>query len=100
MKITKNTPLKQILTIAKECEQCGHCCKHGSGFISKNEIKRLAKHFKVKEETFIKKYLQETTLFNNTIYKFKTRTKPFGICILYDNKKDVQSIQSNHYIAK
>ena len=87
--ITAKTPLKKVLEIGKECSQCGHCCKHGAGFVSKNEIKKLAKHYGVKEETFIRKYLEETTIFNNTVFKFRTRKdgKPYGKCILYDEKK-------------
>lgn len=97
--IKKSTELKEVLKIGKECKKCGHCCKHSSGFISKNEIKRLAKHFRNKEEVFIKKYLEKTVIFNNTVYKFRTRKKPFGACILYSDKKDAQSIRSSRCIA-
>ena len=97
--ITKKTPLKKILELAKECKQCGHCCMHGSGFVSKNEIKKLAKHFKFKEEAFIKKYLDETVIFNSTVYKFKTRksnTRPYGTCILYRNGCTIHKIKPLH----
>ena len=85
--ITKNTPLKKILELGEYCEKCGNCCMHSSGFVSKNEIKRLAKHFRLKEKDFIDKYLEKKKLFNNNVYKFKTMKKPFGPCIFYNKEK-------------
>jgi len=90
MQITRTTKLSGILELGKECKRCGHCCSFDSGFIAKNEIKSLAKHFKLKEIDFIKKYLREMKVFNNTVYKFKIKkkgSKPFGRCILYDKEK-------------
>lgn len=85
-KITKTTPVSKILKLASECKQCGYCCNHGAGFVLKDEIKELARNFKLKEEEFIKKYLEETRLFDNIVYKFKTKkekSKHYGVCILY-----------------
>lgn len=87
MQITKDTTLKQALKIGKECDKCGHCCKFSSGFILLDEIKTLAKHFKLDEKKFIKKYCTKNDMFNNTVYKFKLKGKPFGACIFYDDKK-------------
>jgi Fe-S-cluster containining protein len=86
MEINKKTPLSKILKLASECKQCGYCCNHGAGFVLKDEIKALAKHFKLKEDDFIEKYLDETRLFDHIVYKFKTKkekSKHYGVCILY-----------------
>lgn len=88
--ITKDTPLKDILEIGKECDMCGHCCSHGAGFIARNEIPKIAKHLGIKEEDFISKYCDEVLMFNNKVYKFKLRKekgKPYGKCILYSKKE-------------
>ena len=100
MKITKDTPLKEILEIGEECDMCGHCCKHGSGFISREEIKKLAKHFKLTEKKFIAKYCDRVMMFNNEVYKFKKKEgkTPYGTCVLYDDKKGckIHSIKPLH----
>lgn len=98
MEITKQTPLSKVLELGKECKRCGHCCSHGSGFVSKNEIKKLAKHFKIDEKTFTKKYLDKITLFNNEVFKIKTikQGKPYGVCMLYDKGCTIQKVKPLH----
>ena len=74
--ITKKTPLKKILELGKECEQCGHCCSHGTGFVLKKEAKK-----------YPKRYLEETEVFNTKVFKFKTTGKPFGACVFLKGNK-------------
>jgi len=95
--ITKSTPLKTVIELGKECKRCGYCCSNDSGFISKNEIKRLAKHFKLSEAKFTKKYLRETVIFANKVFKFKLRKQPFGSCIMLKDKScSIQKIKPLH----
>ena len=94
--ITKSTKKEQILKLAKDCKQCGHCCKVSAGFVLKDEINELAKKFKTTKEQFIKKYLDETTIFNNVVYKFRTTKKPIGQCILYKNGCTIHTFKPLH----
>jgi Fe-S-cluster containining protein len=100
MEIRKETSLKEIISLGKDCKKCGNCCSYDSGFIAKNEIKGLAKHFKLKEKDFENKFLRELKLFNNTVYKFKlnNKEKPYGPCILYSKEKGctIQKIKPLH----
>lgn len=95
--ITKSTTLKEIIALGKECKRCGYCCSNDSGFISKKEIKHLAKHFNLSEKKFIEKYLREKVIFANKVYKFKLRKQPFGSCIMLKNKLcSIQKIKPLH----
>ena len=97
--IKKSTSLKTILRLGKKCKQCGHCCSHGSGFILKDEIKKIAKKFKIEDKDFIRKYLKKTVVFNTPVYKFRTKKsdKPYGECIfLEENKCRIQSVKPLH----
>jgi Fe-S-cluster containining protein len=74
--IKQTTPLKKILAIGAECKQCGHCCKHGTGFVLASEAKK-----------YNKKNLEETEVFNTKVFKFKTKAKPFGACMFLKRNK-------------
>ena len=40
-----------------DCLSCGNCCKTTSPIFTEKDIKRIAKHFKMKEHAFISTYL-------------------------------------------
>jgi Fe-S-cluster containining protein len=88
--ISIDTPLSEILELGKACDRSGHCCSYGSGFVLIEEVPKLAKQMKMKDEDFIKKYLDEMTSFNTKHFKFKQDRKdgkPYGPCIFLDEKK-------------
>lgn len=87
--ITKATPLRVVLEIAKECEKCGHCCKFSSGALVDNDIKSIAEFLGIDEKTLIKDYLEEVEKFNTKRLRPKIiRGKlPYGCCIFYDPKQ-------------
>ncbi|HET9825710.1 MAG TPA: YkgJ family cysteine cluster protein [Chitinophagaceae bacterium] len=41
-----------------DCLQCANCCKNYSPRFKTPDVKRLSKHFKMRESDFIKKYLR------------------------------------------
>lgn len=89
--ITKNTPLKEILKLVKDCK-CKACeagCYFGSGILIKGEEKKLAEFLNITEEELKKKYLEETEEFNKKFLKPKLNRgeKPYGPCIFFDEKK-------------
>jgi len=45
--ITKETTLKEALSLGEPCQRCGHCCSYGSGFFLDKDITRVAKHLKI-----------------------------------------------------
>lgn len=93
--ITKNTELKEILELGKECSQCGHCCKYGSGFLADDDLKNIAEHLKMKKEDVKEKYLEEVTLFNTARLRPKTvkKGKPYGKCVFYDEKCTIHEVK-------
>ncbi len=40
-----------------DCMQCGNCCKTTSPLFTNKDIERIAKHFRLKPQQFIEKYL-------------------------------------------
>lgn len=81
--ITRKTKLSTVLKIGEECEKCSHCCSHGSGFLVGEDVKKIARFLKISEEELKKKYLEEITLFNTTLFrpKLKKDGKPYGKCV-------------------
>jgi Fe-S-cluster containining protein len=87
--ITKSTSLAKVLKLGEECKKCGHCCKHGTGFLVKDDIPKIAKFLGISEKKLKKKYLEPVTRFNATLFRPVTikNDKPFGVCVFYDNDK-------------
>ncbi len=93
-KISRQTPLRQVLELGKpaECskhEKCRACCAFGTGFVITEDIKRISDSLKLTEEEFKKQHLQETKLFGNNIYKIKTinkDNKQYGRCSFFDEE--------------
>ena len=60
----KNTVLKALPDLHEEafskidCLQCGNCCKGYSPRFKTTDIKRIAKHFKIKDGDLINNYLK------------------------------------------
>ncbi|MGL4981988.1 MAG: YkgJ family cysteine cluster protein [Treponemataceae bacterium] len=44
--------------LAFSCTQCSCCCRHEPGFVyvSQNDLEKLAAHFNITEQEFVKKY--------------------------------------------
>jgi Fe-S-cluster containining protein len=63
-KAGKNTVLKQLPDLHEEafqkidCLQCANCCKNYSPRFKTPDVKRIAKHLKMKESVFIETYLK------------------------------------------
>ena len=87
--LSKHTPYEYIEKLAKDCKRCGDCCSYGSGFILPDEIEKLSRKVGLKRETFTQDFLVETEVFNKVVYKAKTKSKdkPFGPCIFFDEKE-------------
>jgi Fe-S-cluster containining protein len=95
--IRKETTPRKIISIASECKKCGSCCKHGSGFILPEEIKKIASHLNISEEKLKSKFLEETNLFNKTMFKAKTKGKFHGPCVfLNKNLCKIHNVKPIH----
>lgn len=63
-KADKNTVLKQLPDLHEEafekidCLQCANCCKQYSPRFKTPDVKRIAKHLRMKESVFIETYLK------------------------------------------
>lgn len=86
MQITKDTSKEEILKLGEECNKCGHCCSHGTGFLIKEDYEKLAKHLNITVEELKEKHLEKRTLFGKEMHRPKTKTKPFGKCIFLNNE--------------
>ena len=89
IKLTKKTPLNEVLKLAHpcKCEACTVGCKHGSGVFAPGEIEKLAEFMNIDEEVLKKEFLEEIEKFNTK--KFRPRInrkegKPYGKCIFFD----------------
>ena len=87
----KNKVLKQLPVLHDEafskinCLECAACCKNYSPRFKTPDLKRIAKHLKMKEGDFIEKYL---VLDNEGDYVVKTKPCPFlghdNYCSIYE----------------
>ena len=91
LKADKNKVLKQLPDLNEaayekiNCLNCAACCKNYSPRFKTPDIKRIAKHFDLKEGLFIEKYLN---LDEEGDYVVKTKPCPFlgddNYCSIYD----------------
>ena len=92
IRITKDTPLKVVEEIGKECDRCNRCCTLDSGIVLEEDIPRIARSLKMSEERFRKEHLVEHDKFNTKCFKFKQEKEadkqavPYGRCIMLDEK--------------
>lgn len=88
--LTKNTPLKEVLELAHQCEcdACANGCKYGSGFLADEDIPNIAKHLGINEEVLKKEFLEEFEKFNTKKLRPKIlrKNKQYGKCIFFDEK--------------
>jgi uncharacterized protein len=70
-----------------DCLQCGACCKNYSPRFKTPDIKRIARHLKMRESVFIETYLR---LDNDGDYVAKTAPCPFlgadNYCGIYEER--------------
>lgn len=97
MLISAKTPKEVTLKLAAECKQCGHCCSYGSGSLTAEDEKRIARSLKISREELKKNYLEEIEKFNTTRHRPKLIREnglPYGKCIfLKNNKCSIQSVK-------
>ena len=88
IRVTRSTKEGDILKLGDSCKKCGKCCSYGSGFVLEKEIPRIAAFLKIKNEDFIKDFLEETEIFHTKVFKVKSlknQDKPYGPCMFLDN---------------
>jgi Fe-S-cluster containining protein len=89
----KNRVLKQLPALHEEafskidCLQCANCCKNYSPRFKTPDIKRIAKHLKMKESVFIDTYLKVD---EDGDFVVKSTPCPFlgadNYCSIYDQR--------------
>ena len=89
--LTKNTPLKEVLKLAYPC-RCDACtvgCRHGSGFLVNEDIKKIAEFLNIEEEVLKKEFLEEIEKFNTKLFRPKIirKNKPYGKCIFFSEEE-------------
>lgn len=89
MNITKDTPVRMMRELGKDCRMCGNCCMHGTGVVIGEDLPRMARFLNVSEENLKKDYLEETEMFNTRAWKMKQikGSKPFGPCVFLGKDK-------------
>src|SRR3989344_1390535 len=90
--ITKNTTLKEALSLAApcRCDSCNHGCKFGSGALVGDDSKNISKFLGISEEQLKKDFLEEKELFNKKVSRprlIREKNKIHGKCVFYDDKK-------------
>ena len=88
MRVKKNTPLKKVLELGRACKRCGHCCRHGSGALVKDDLKNIAIFLGINQEELKKEYLEEIEKFHTRLLRPKIikQGKPYGQCVFLDGK--------------
>jgi len=87
--ITKQTTLAEVLRLGNECKRCNHCCRHGTGFLTKTDVHMIARHLKLTKEGFVKTCLEPVNKFNTTLYRPLSvkNKKQYGTCIFFNSSK-------------
>ncbi len=83
------TPQHYIEKLAKNgCRRCGHCCSYDSGIFLDEDIRRIAGHLGMPEDSFRRQFLEEKDIYNKKVHKAKLdrKDKPFGPCIFFDKE--------------
>ncbi|MBW3003112.1 YkgJ family cysteine cluster protein [Candidatus Woesearchaeota archaeon] len=94
--ITKNTPLSEVLKLAKDCKRCGRCCTYGSGFLVGGDVQKIAAFLQITEKELIENYLEEAEMFNTKMLRPKF-DKPYGTCIfLKDDDCTIHQVKPLH----
>jgi hypothetical protein len=90
-KITRNTPLKEILKLVHDCKckACESGCNFGSGILIEGEQKKIARFLGISEEELKREYLEEIDEFNKKFLrpKLKRGEKPYGPCIFFHKER-------------
>ncbi|MBD3310713.1 hypothetical protein GF351_05850 [Candidatus Woesearchaeota archaeon] len=99
--ITRSTPEKEVLELGSQCSQCGHCCRYGSGFVLKHEIKAMADLKGISEKKFRNEYLKEVRMFDTLMLRFRKiqqENRPYGRCVFLDkeNRCSIQEAKPLH----
>lgn len=92
-KVDKNKLLRQLPGLHEEafsnidCLQCANCCKNYSPRFKTTDIKRIAKHLRMKESVFIDTYL---VVDEEGDFVVKSRPCPFlgegNLCSIYEER--------------
>jgi Fe-S-cluster containining protein len=92
-RVDKNKVLKHLPHLHEEafekidCLSCANCCRNYSPRFKTPDIKRISKHLKMKEGTFIEKYLRVD---EDGDFVTKTSPCPFlgedNFCLIYENR--------------
>jgi len=90
IRLTKNTPIKEVLKLAHpcECNACNNGCKYGSGFLASQDIAKIAKYLGITEDVLKKEFLEEVEKFNTKKFRPKIlrKNKQYGKCIFFDEE--------------
>jgi len=88
MEITKDTPLKEVLEIGKECGRRNMCCTFGSGCMAGDDIKNIANFFGISKKELKERYLEETERLSTRLLRPRIirKNKPYGSCVFFDGK--------------
>lgn len=69
------------------CLTCANCCKTASPIVTEKDIERISKHLRIKEVTFIEKYLFRDA---DDFMVFKQTPCPFldteNYCLIYEHR--------------
>lgn len=92
-RVDKNKVLKQLPVLHEEafskidCLQCANCCKNYSPRFKTTDVKRIAKHLRMKESVFIETYLKVD---EDGDFVVNTKPCPFlgtdNFCSIYDER--------------
>jgi len=90
LKLTKNTPINDVLKLTHpcKCEACSNGCRYGSGFLVDEDIQKIAKHLEVTDEVLKKEFLEEVEKFNTKKHRPRILRKgrPYGKCVFFDKE--------------
>jgi hypothetical protein len=89
-RITYDMKLSEIKKFTYECScsKCRNGCLYGSGAMTDNDIKNMARLLNITEQELKDKYLEIVERYSTKRYRPKIlrNGKPYGRCIFYDDK--------------
>jgi len=99
--ITKSTPVKKILQLGKDCKRCSLCCKYGTGFLVKEDIKRIAEYLKLREKELISDYLEHGSVRNSVNFPEVSlhRAGASRVTVVNENRPDMLA-QISHQLGQ
>lgn len=88
--VREETTQQELEKKALPCDQCGHCCRFGSGYLTEHDVEHIAEYLQITQDTLRERYLEQVPLLTKTMFRPRLERQPgfvYGPCVFLDNNR-------------